>query len=160
MMSTHGKVTDFQMWDEVLPDEQLLKVKNRDPHLLHSRSQVTGCEEFPEGNLVSWEKTNWFLNSSRGTVFFNITLMVNSNIYQARKETLDLERDVCRSRNLSLHMVPYKLKVIKSCCLPIFSLWFQFDPESLHMCTKLSGEAVQFSKREKFDSIVQHLTAR
>ena len=27
MMSTHGKVTDFQMWDEVLPDEQLLKVK-------------------------------------------------------------------------------------------------------------------------------------
>ena len=36
----------------------------------------------------------------------------------------------------------------------------QFDPESLHMCTKLSGEAVQFSKREKFDSIVRHLTAR
>ena len=30
--------------------------------------QVTGCEEFPEGNLVSWENTNWFLNSSRGTV--------------------------------------------------------------------------------------------
>ena len=28
------------------------------------------------------------------------------------------------------------------------------------MCTKLSGEAVQFSKREKFDSIVRHLTAR
>ena len=27
MMSTHGKVTDFQMWDEILPDEQLLKVK-------------------------------------------------------------------------------------------------------------------------------------
>ena len=27
MMSTHGKVTDFQMWDHVLPDEQLLKVK-------------------------------------------------------------------------------------------------------------------------------------
>ena len=36
----------------------------------------------------------------------------------------------------------------------------QFDPESLHMCTKLSGEAVQFSRREKFDSIVRHLTAR
>ena len=30
--------------------------------------KITGCEEFPEGNLVSWEKTNWFLNSSRGTV--------------------------------------------------------------------------------------------
>ena len=27
MMSAHGKVTDFQMWDHILPDEQLLKVK-------------------------------------------------------------------------------------------------------------------------------------
>merc|ERR1719234_1505902 len=26
MMSAHGRVTDFQMWDHVLPDEQLLKV--------------------------------------------------------------------------------------------------------------------------------------
>ena len=69
MMSTHGKVTDFQMWDEVLPDEQLLKVLEK--NLAFSTLaflKITGCEEFPEGNLVSWEKTNWFLNSSRGTV--------------------------------------------------------------------------------------------
>ena len=69
MMSTHGKVTDFQMWDEVLSDEQLLKVKTEtNTFKFNSHFQVTGCEEFPEGNLVSWEKTNWFLNSSRGTV--------------------------------------------------------------------------------------------
>ena len=73
MMSIHGKVTDFQMWDEVLPDEQLLKVKTKRLKVKTKRRkapafQVTGCEEFPEGNLVSWEKTNWFLNSSRGTV--------------------------------------------------------------------------------------------
>ena len=30
--------------------------------------QVTGCQEFPKGNFLSWENTNWFLNSSRGTV--------------------------------------------------------------------------------------------
>ena len=30
--------------------------------------KVTGCEEFPEGNFLNWENTNWFLNSSRGTV--------------------------------------------------------------------------------------------
>ena len=28
---------------------------------------MTGCEEFPVGNLVNWEETNWFLNSSKGT---------------------------------------------------------------------------------------------
>ena len=60
-------------------------------------------------------------------------------------------------------MVPYKLKVPtkrlhKELHFSVSGL--QFDPESLHMCTKLSGEAVQFSRREKFDSIVQHLTAR
>ena len=33
MMSTHGKVTDFQMWDEVLPDEQLLKVLEKNSEL-------------------------------------------------------------------------------------------------------------------------------
>ena len=27
-------------------------------------------------------------------------------------ETMDLETDVCRSRDLSLHLVPYKLKVL------------------------------------------------
>ena len=70
MMSTHGKVTDFQMWDEVLPDEQLLKVLEKNSVFFSTLAflKITGCEEFPEGNLVSWEKTNWFLNSSRGTV--------------------------------------------------------------------------------------------
>ena len=36
----------------------------------------------------------------------------------------------------------------------------QFDPESLHMCTKLSGQAAQFSRKEKFDSIVRFLSDR
>ena len=41
--------------------------------------------------------------------------------------------------------VPYKLK---------------FDPETLHMCTKLSGKPLQYSTREEFHSIVKFLSAR
>ena len=33
------------------------------------------------------------------------------HITKARKESLDLERDICRSRDISFHVVPYKLKV-------------------------------------------------
>ena len=106
--------------------------------------KVTGCEEFPEGNLVNWEDSNWFLNSSRGTVILSSadhhlhlrwssllqfdfnehcsrgTVILSSSLLiifvtictlQARMEMMDLETDVCRSRDLSLHLVPYKLKV-------------------------------------------------
>ena len=72
-------MTDFQIWDKALPDEQLLKVTiirffhhlarinvEVSPKLLEPK--VTGCKEFPEGNFLSWENTDWFLNSSRGTV--------------------------------------------------------------------------------------------
>ena len=80
---------------------------------------------------------------------------------QARKEILDLERDICRKTDTSFHVVPYKLKVRdisrSSLLKPTIP---QFDPESLHMCTKLSGQAAQFSNREKFDSIVRFLSAR
>ena len=44
------------------PPIMMLKIKNL-------RFQVTRCEEFPQGNFIGWETTNWFLNSSRGTVF-------------------------------------------------------------------------------------------
>ena len=36
----------------------------------------------------------------------------------------------------------------------------QFDPETLHMCEKLSGQIVQYSTKRKFDQIVQFLTSR
>ena len=62
-------------------------------------------------------------------------------------ETMDLETDVCRSRDLSLHLVPYKLKVQRIVgnddCDDNDP---QFDPEALHMCTKLSGVAAQYTR--------------
>lgn len=80
-MSQHGKVTDFQIWDKILSDEDMIK--------------ITNCEMFKSGNLLDWENGNWFLNSSRGT---------------ARMEVLDLQKEICAPRTSSLHLIPYKLK--------------------------------------------------
>ena len=50
MMSIHGKVTDFQMWDEVLPDEQLLKVKTK-KQLVKVKNRETENTCFPGDGL-------------------------------------------------------------------------------------------------------------
>ena len=57
-------------------------------------------------------------------------------------------------------MVPYKLKASLPERQTIGNPPPQFDPETVHVCTKLSGEAAQFSKKAKFDSIVRVLSAR
>ena len=101
--------------------------------------QVTGCQEFPKGNFLSWENTNWFLNSSRGTVniqpsrmiscynwqFYNSSLIKFFFTWQARKEVLDLETEICRRSPVSFHVVPYKLKVGNG-LIPWFLTDFRF----------------------------------
>ena len=81
MISVHGKVTDFQLWDKVLSDEELLQVRAILPPLyyLPCLSQTTDCRAFPRGNVIDWETTNWFLNSSRGTVSLPTTLDLRSS---------------------------------------------------------------------------------
>ena len=79
-MSTHGKVTDFHIWDKILSDEDMIK--------------ITNCEMFKKGNVLDWETGNWYLNSSRGT---------------ASMEMLDLKSEICAPRTSSLHLIPYKL---------------------------------------------------
>ena len=116
LRSMHGKITDFQMWDMILPDDEMI--------------QITGCKMFREGNFQSWAANNWFLNSSRGT---------------ARKEMLDLEQDVCQSTDISLHLIPYPIP---------------FHPDAPHVCSKFSGEVVQYSKKDKFDKIITFLSAK
>ena len=36
----------------------------------------------------------------------------------------------------------------------------KFDPETVHMCTKLSGVVAAYSTKEKFDSILHFLSKR
>ena len=53
-----GSVSDFQIWDSVLPLDQMLS--------------TTDCQQSPEGNLLRWEGTNWQLNSSSNGTKYNL----------------------------------------------------------------------------------------
>ena len=53
-----GSVSDFQIWDSVLPLDKMLS--------------ITDCQQSPEGNLLRWEGTNWQLNSSSNGTKYNL----------------------------------------------------------------------------------------
>ena len=80
----------------------------------------------------------------------------------ARRETLDLEEDVCSSHNQSLHLVELIFIVIDQSENLVSKVPYKlkFDPETLSTCTKLSGLAVSYSEKPKFDSIVRFLSKR
>ena len=51
-------------------------------------------------------------------------------------ETMDLETDVCRSRDLSLHLVPYKLKVQRIVMLALMMIVMTTIPSLIRrLCT-------------------------
>jgi hypothetical protein len=112
-MTMHGRVSDFQLWDSVLPVQEML--------------EITSCQAFPEGTLLTWRGTAWHLNSSLGT---------------ARREEMDLELGICINATTSLALLPHSMA---------------FDPAALHTCTKLSGEAAAFSTESELDTISLHL---
>ena len=44
--------------------------------------QVTACQEFPQGNFLSWENNNWFLNSTKvNNCIYVCIVIVNICIY-------------------------------------------------------------------------------
>ena len=47
------RVADFNMWQSTLSTEEMV--------------DITGCKAFPEGDLISWQGTEFHLNSSAGT---------------------------------------------------------------------------------------------
>ena len=57
-------------------------------------------------------------------------------------EMLDLEKDICNTREEGLFMVPQQLN---------------FE-ESLHVCKKLSGKVISYSERDEFDDLVYYLS--
>ena len=79
--STIGSVSDFQIWDSVLPLEKMLA--------------ITGCKELLEGNLLSWEGTEWQLNSS-------------SNATEKKM----LVEDICGEQESSLALIPYTMSMV------------------------------------------------
>ena len=79
--STIGSISDFQIWDSVLPLDKMLS--------------ITGCQESSVGNLLSWEGTNWHVNSS-------------SNV---SKSELPFN-DICGSEDSSLALIPYTMSMV------------------------------------------------
>ena len=79
--STIGSVSDFQIWDSVLPLEKMLA--------------ITGCKELLEGNLLSWEGTEWQLNSSSNAT-----------------ENEMLVEDICGEQDSSLVLIPYTMSMV------------------------------------------------
>ena len=72
------------------------------------------------GNLIFNRSSSSLVISSSSSMIIFVTIFLSSSslmifvtiwTLQARMEMMDLETDVCRSRDLSLHLVPYKLKV-------------------------------------------------
>ena len=80
--STIGRISDFQIWDSVLPLDKMLA--------------ITGCKETLEGNFLSWEGTDWQLNSSSGA--------------------MELEMhfdDICEGgQGSSLALIPYTMSMV------------------------------------------------
>ena len=88
---------------------------------------LTIKRRFLQGDIINWERETWDLRSPWN---------------RSVSETLDLEKDICNTRERGLFMVPQKLN-------------FQ---ESLHVCKKLAGKVISYTDRDEFDDIVYFLS--
>ena len=88
---------------------------------------ITIKRRFLQGDIINWERETWDLRSPWN---------------RSVSETLDLEKDICNTRERGLFMVPQKLN-------------FQ---ESLHVCKKLAGKIISYTDRDEFDDIVYFLS--
>ena len=115
-MSMYGRVTDMQIFGRILSEEDLKK--------------FTNCEERKEGDVLSWDKTNWILNGG------------DDNIDE---EMLDLQNDICKSSKTSFHLIP---------------LTRNFQHESEKSCQKLSGAVAEYTTKGQLDEIIKFLSQR
>ena len=82
--SMHGRVTDVQIYGELLPDLEM--------------EAITGCQSTREGDILSWDTGPWVMKEAKQII---------------RKESLDLESFICKSFR-SLHIIPQKMNFIES----------------------------------------------
>ena len=80
-MSMLGRFTDFQIFGRTLSTEEM--------------EDITGCRKIAEGDLVSWEQDDWYLNGTERT---------------SEVEYLRFKGDVCKDLSSSLHLVPFTAK--------------------------------------------------
>ena len=112
-MSMYGSVTDAQIFSRELSDQEM--------------KDVTTCSAFPNGDVLSWESEPWILKSP---------------LQSSEEELLDLEKDICKSPDNGLFMVPHK----------------NTYEESLHFCKKLSGSLYSYTNKSDFDDLIYFLS--
>ena len=89
---------------------------------------ITSCKSFKEGDVLSWSKTDWIISGTRNT---------------SKKESMDLENDVCIQPTKSYHLIPYRLN---------------FDPESLMICQKISARVAGHVTVKDYNRITRYLS--
>ena len=77
-MSMLGSFTDFQVFGRILSQDEA--------------EDITGCRSVVQGDLVSWEHDDWYLNGTEKT---------------SEVEYLRFQGDVCKNLSFSLHFVPF-----------------------------------------------------
>ena len=82
-MSMAGRITDLQIFGRILT--------------LKEMEDITNCKSFKEGDILSWKKTEWVLSGSQNT---------------SKKETMDLQNDVCNQPTKSYHLIPYRVNFV------------------------------------------------
>ena len=89
---------------------------------------ITNCKSFKEGDILSWKKTEWVLSGSQNT---------------SKKETMDLQNDVCNQPTKSYHLIPYRVN---------------FIPESLGICQKISARVAGHVTAKDYNGITRYLS--
>ena len=79
-MSMYGSVTDGQVFSRELSVEEMV--------------EVTSCRQFPQGDIISWDRDPWVLRSPWN---------------RSKAEILDLEKDVCANHEKGYFLVPQQL---------------------------------------------------
>ena len=92
-----GRYSDFQLFGRILSRKDM--------------EDITGCRKIVQGDLVSWERDEWFLNGTKKT---------------SEVERLRFQGDVCKDLSSSLHLVPFPVKGL------------QYG--AMDVCNKLSGD--------------------
>ena len=92
-----GRYTDFQVFGRILSKGDM--------------EDITGCRKVVQGDLVSWDQDEWFLNGTKKT---------------SEIERLRFQGDVCKDLANSVHLVPFNVKGLQH--------------GAVEVCNKLSGE--------------------
>ena len=126
----HGRVTDFQMWDRVLPDFQLEEVEtifnlifNRSPDAASSRRATWSTGLRRRGTWIP-HLALWVISVPS---FHIKSIQFALALLQAKREELDLEGSVCAKSSTSLQILPHKTNVMEPCSLFFSIIIFPSD---------------------------------